>query len=405
MARPLPTPRTRRKDSRFDDLARALASEEISRRAALGRAAALVGAISLSSPLFAWPSSALGATKKKCEPGHVRCAGKCCPKGEHCFTPKPTRAHPHPKPRCACLSPRELCPDGRCLDLHTDPHNCGSCGHRCSSGHVCSKGRCTLVCPSGETNCSGHCVHLATDPHNCGTCGHACPTGQTCSGGKCGCPSEHSLCGGVCVALASDHANCGQCGHACGSGEVCSGGNCVSNCGPGETDCGGSCVDTSTNVANCGACGRACSTTNVSQLACSGGVCTSTCTAGYSNCSTPSAPTPDDGCETHSDADPSNCGTCGHACGTGEGCCGGTCTALNTTTHCGACTTTCGSGQVCYNGGCCTPDPDPCTTNNAPFCPVTHVSDGCGGTVSCGISCPSGHRCCGDSCAAGTICV
>ncbi|TML83091.1 MAG: hypothetical protein E6G07_01950, partial [Actinobacteria bacterium] len=167
MARPLPTPRTRRKDSRFDDLARALASEEISRRAALGRAAALVGAISLSSPLFAWPSSALGATKKKCEPGHVRCAGKCCPKGEHCFTPKPTRAHPHPKPRCACLSPRELCPDGSCLDLHTDPHNCGSCGHRCSSGHVCSKGRCTLVCPGGETNCSGHCVHLATDPHNC----------------------------------------------------------------------------------------------------------------------------------------------------------------------------------------------------------------------------------------------
>ncbi|TMK61192.1 MAG: hypothetical protein E6G53_16760, partial [Actinobacteria bacterium] len=384
MARPLPTPRTRRKDSRFDDLARALASEEISRRAALGRAAALVGAISLSSPLFAWPSSALGATK--CKPGHVRCAGKCCPKGEHCFTPKPTRAHPHPKPRCACLSPRELCPDGSCLDLHTDPHNCGSCGHRCSSGHVCSKGRCTLVCPSGETNCSGHCVHLATDPHNCGTCGHACPTGQTCSGGKCGCPSEHSLCGGVCVALATDHANCGQCGHACGSGEVCSGGNCVSNCGPGETDCGGSCVNTATSVSNCGACGRACSTTNVSELACSGGVCTSTCTAGYSNCSTPSAPTPDDGYETHTDVDVDNCGACGRACST---------TNVSQVACSGAvCTSTCLTGyRNCSQPAAPLPD-DGCETH------IDADVDNCG---ACGRACSTSHvassSCSGGRCA------
>jgi hypothetical protein len=33
--------------------------------------------------------------------------------------------------------------DGGCIDLFTDPHNCGSCGHVCSTGHkICVRGRC-----------------------------------------------------------------------------------------------------------------------------------------------------------------------------------------------------------------------------------------------------------------------
>ncbi|HUB09402.1 MAG TPA: choice-of-anchor D domain-containing protein [Myxococcales bacterium] len=60
-------------------------------------------------------------------------------------------------------------------------------------------------------SCNGACVDLQTDPENCGSCGTACPTGQ-CSGGEC-----LSSCGGAQVDLDSDPDNCGACGTACGS--------------------------------------------------------------------------------------------------------------------------------------------------------------------------------------------
>jgi hypothetical protein len=47
-----------------------------------------------------------------------------------------------------------------------------------------------------------------------------------------------------------------------------------------------------------------------------------------------------------------NCGMCGHACAAVEDCCGGSCTALNTTTDCGACGKSCLAGSGCCGGGC-----------------------------------------------------
>ena len=41
------------------------------------------------------------------------------------------------------------------------------------------------VCASGYAQCGTECVDLSTDPRNCGACGHACAVGVACSGGVC----------------------------------------------------------------------------------------------------------------------------------------------------------------------------------------------------------------------------
>src|SRR4051812_23621058 len=40
-------------------------------------------------------------------------------------------------------------------------------------------------CATGETSCSGACVNVATDPMNCGACGMICPSGVMCIAGVC----------------------------------------------------------------------------------------------------------------------------------------------------------------------------------------------------------------------------
>jgi formylglycine-generating enzyme required for sulfatase activity len=45
--------------------------------------------------------------------------------------------------------------------------------------------RCCSSCPPGTADCSGICVNLASDPANCGGCKIACGTGTTCHNGAC----------------------------------------------------------------------------------------------------------------------------------------------------------------------------------------------------------------------------
>jgi len=75
-----------------------------------------------------------------------------------------------------------------CVDVYTDPANCGACGTACAGGQVCSAGACGLSCAATETVCGGTCRDLQTDSNNCGTCGKTCGPGQACSAGACGCP-------------------------------------------------------------------------------------------------------------------------------------------------------------------------------------------------------------------------
>jgi hypothetical protein len=50
------------------------------------------------------------------------------------------------------------------------------------------------ACPVGQTRCSGKCVDLQTDPNNCGACGNACGAGEPCADGICHCQYGPGTC-------------------------------------------------------------------------------------------------------------------------------------------------------------------------------------------------------------------
>jgi hypothetical protein len=83
----------------------------------------------------------------------------------------------------SCSAGLAKCEDS-CVDLTSDPHNCGFCAEVCGMGLVCTNSQC--ACASGTTDCAGECVDTQTSAENCGTCGVACPAGTTCTGGHCG---------------------------------------------------------------------------------------------------------------------------------------------------------------------------------------------------------------------------
>jgi hypothetical protein len=84
----------------------------------------------------------------------------------------------------------------------------------------------TPPCALGCSTCSGACVDLASDPSNCGGCGTVCNATLTCQSGVCACPPGQTSCSGVCADLQSSASHCGSCTNAC-EGGVCSGGACA----------------------------------------------------------------------------------------------------------------------------------------------------------------------------------
>ncbi len=183
-------------------------------------------------------------------------------------------------------------------------NNCNGCGLQCDPqlASSCSvlPGGAAVTCACGQFRActapsvcamSGgqfQCVDILTDPMNCGTIGHACASGETCSGGSCGCGGPGMLCaagqsccagaccdgeccGGLCTNTTSDPANCGGCGTACGdSAPNCQDSTCVCGTGtdamsctapaagnPGESCCDDACV--ANTDTNCG-CGVVCDT-------------------------------------------------------------------------------------------------------------------------------------------------
>ena len=133
-----------------------------------------------------------------------------------------------------------------CVDVSSDPQNCGSCGDSCGDGKICVNGDCTdacdpackgdlevcdgdqCVCRSGLTPCEGECVDLRTDPSHCGTCGDACP--EACGDSTCqpaSCTGFPQACDGACTDPQSDPLNCGSCGDTCEASETCADGQCT----------------------------------------------------------------------------------------------------------------------------------------------------------------------------------
>lgn len=193
-----------------------------------------------------------GGTNANCTTGADCCSGICgasnlcagaavdaavgcttnaeCPSGEECVDnacASPVDAGPDATDAMACTGGMTLCA-GVCVDLTSDPANCGMCGDACDVRSTCVGGTCVagidagtdaalgcstsaecatgevcvgyvcvagsdagtdaadaMACAANFTDCSGVCVNLATDPDNCGGCGMVCATGQTCIRAAC----------------------------------------------------------------------------------------------------------------------------------------------------------------------------------------------------------------------------
>jgi hypothetical protein len=190
---------------RFDALSRSLASDP-SRRGLL--AGLTGGLLALTFMEF----DANDAEAKKCPPCRKKKDGKCMKKrrnGTRCAAGgKVCRGG-----ACRCSSGTTEC-SGVCVDITSDPRNCGACGTRCRLNAVCQAGTCSCVqgvcpppggscCPVGTVlpcSCFGpnNLSGVMTDPVTCqavdttncpvaqrcvgppGTCQACCPVGSTC---------------------------------------------------------------------------------------------------------------------------------------------------------------------------------------------------------------------------------
>ena len=117
--------------------------------------------------------------------------------------------------------------------------NSNACQPACTAGKSCVSGAC--VCSPGLSACGAACVDIKSDPLNCGQCGTPCGAGLLCSQGICSatCAVGETPCAGACVNLASSLSNCGQCSKVCAANETCSASACVST-GGGGAGAGGS---------------------------------------------------------------------------------------------------------------------------------------------------------------------
>jgi hypothetical protein len=125
-----------------------------------------------------------------------------------------------------------------CATLSTDPANCGSCGHDCGKGHVCTNGVCSLACGGGTVAC------VAGD-----TC---IPAGTCCTSADCKIPSQVCLQPGTQCACPGGEHMCAQTNACISSNECCTNADCPaqgSSCPtpggscqcPGQNTVGGSC--------------------------------------------------------------------------------------------------------------------------------------------------------------------
>jgi hypothetical protein len=210
--------------------------------------------------------------------------------------------------RLYCAGALGAC-NGVCVDLATDPSNCGSCGHAVPAGLLCRAGQ--LAC-DGRTYCNGACVDINSDPNNCGGCGIVVAPPRICWGGQPSCaapstvfipgmgpPVQLSYCAGsnLCVDLMSDPGNCGACGVTVAAPLTCVGGKaaCANSA---QTFCAGSntCSDLISDANNCTSCGNVCPARAGATAVCNNGCeytvsatelasCTSICGAKGLHCS------------------------------------------------------------------------------------------------------------------------
>ena len=330
-------------------------------------------------------------------------------------------------------APGATCCNKHCVNVKTDPLNCGSCGGLCTGG--------------ATSCCNGACSNPATDAQNCGSCGNACSTlnamATTCAAATCswtcnagfahclagnsGCDTNlagagDKLCGSVCVAAASccSSAECmsppapaacyntagtcsgvgGSCAYTLKAGsKVCNGttccnaingtcnSNCTLTCAAGFADCDG-------NPSN----GCEVNLASAGKKLCNGAciAATSCCTA--ADCSTPPSPS---ACYVTPGSCPAAGGLCSYSLKSGSVTCGATCcNAIN-----GTCKPDCSLNCAAGTGDCNGNPSDGCedNTNTDPAhcgscmnsCNLPHTtSDGCAAGNCTVVTCAAGFYDC-----------
>jgi hypothetical protein len=319
-----------------------------------------------------------------------------------------------------CGTGRQCC-GGTCLDVSSDPNNCGGCGTTCAANAPCSgvivvEGCCeTGVCSGGScvgaAAFCGSCATPTCDPVQGSICVSNCPPpspSDLCHAGEGTCQSDGTCTyPSVCAACETCNPDTGACESTCASCEECdhASGQCVSTCGRCQTcdAASGTCRD----CASCETCdattGQCVSTCNSPGIYCpvTPGMCvwnpyTSNWACQYVVMTCPSCYKCDE--TTNNQCLPD----VGHACGTCAVCDEqGSCVRSPAGTSCGVCQvctagggcqvapsgTACGTCKVCDFGGNC--GPAPAGTHDA-GCAANQVCDGngaCGCAFMCGSTC------------------
>ncbi|MCX7958294.1 MAG: choice-of-anchor D domain-containing protein, partial [Deltaproteobacteria bacterium] len=276
--------------------------------------------------------------------------------------------------------------DGCESDMLIDNSNCGGCRKICGNKSSCKNGSC--VCESGYLNCdndfatNGCEVDKNTDPAHCGDCITNCGQNSVCVSGFCGCQNDYKNCNnrlddGCEVNIKINANHCGDCNVKCGPNAFCDNGQCKCNFGYGN--CNGDWFDGCEKYLmfdknNCGECKKVCPNPPNAISECNMGQCKYTCLSGYRDCDG----LIDNGCESISNTDPNNCGTCGNKCGNNMDCVNGMCQCKsnyrdcnnnpadgcevnisNDSNNCGSCGNKCNNNAYCSNSLCA------CNTNYA----------------------------------------
>jgi hypothetical protein len=124
-----------------------------------------------------------GTTGISCGSGGRLC--EACTAGNNCINQTCETTAPCGPATCGqgCCNAAGACLNG------TSNNACGEGGVACTAcgaGQICQNHECVAEppdCPTGQTLCSGVCVNLQSDPNNCGACGTVCARG--CQNGTC----------------------------------------------------------------------------------------------------------------------------------------------------------------------------------------------------------------------------
>ncbi|MFT3766123.1 MAG: hypothetical protein QM820_11495 [Minicystis sp.] len=190
-----------------------------------------------------------------------------------------------------------------------------------------------------------------------GTGGSASTTGTGGTGGMMGCAGDEKLCGGSCVKISDPAFGCSQtacdpCATPAHGLATCAGNSCaLGDCEAGFDNCDGQeangCeTDVSSDIQQCGHCGSPCNIPNGTANCVDGKCGVASCDDAHTDCDGNAA----NGCEASTDADPKNCGACGHVCPQGDGC------------KAGQCGVFCAKGKADCNNPTPDADPDGCET-------------------------------------------